>query len=158
MEGFLPWGYGEEGGWTQGPGQWQMGLQRFHGHVRSREGRRTLHAAARGRTGLFSRTEWTPRHCEAGFTLTESRGGVTPGSQERMWLDLNICEAFQGTETQFSGMGILCLGPLMKSFVWVGACSHGNRLRWGLAVRPSEALLVLYIRKGHMMLSLHFWP
>ena len=73
MEGFLPWGYGEDGGWTQGPGQWQMGLQQFHSHVCSHEGRRTLRAAAQGRTGLLSRTEWTPRHCEAGFTLTESR-------------------------------------------------------------------------------------
>ena len=33
-----------------------------------------------------------------------------------------------GTETRYSGIGILCLVPLIKRIVWVGNLTHRNSL------------------------------
>lgn len=79
MEGFLPEGYGEEDDWTQDTGQWTNETDSgFIATCTPSKGRRTLHAAGQGHAGLFSRTEWTTRDCEAGCILIESRGWSDP--------------------------------------------------------------------------------
>ena len=51
--------------------------QQLHSHMHSQRGAEDT-AACQGHAGLFSRTEWTTRDCEAGFIFIESRGWSDP--------------------------------------------------------------------------------
>lgn len=60
-------------------------------------------------------------------------GFIESGGWSDPWFpggDVTWLEYFLGlgTETRYSGIRILCLGPLKESVVWVGNLTHRNRL------------------------------